>query len=91
MRDTQFQEDSRFGDLPPLAQRVMRFAAQNGSISTREAFLDLDTGQASFTKRVTQIERAGYHVERVRRTHPVTGRQYTRYYFYDSSPQEAAV
>ncbi|MEM6746801.1 MAG: helix-turn-helix domain-containing protein [Pseudomonadota bacterium] len=87
---TLFTENAAFRKLPPQAQKVMRFAAQNGSISTREAFIDLDIGQGSLTKKVTQIGRAGFRVVRERRQHPVTGRQYTRYFFHDGVLEGAA-
>lgn len=71
--------------LTPLAQRIVSFAEGNGgTISAREALLDLDITSSSLTRRITEIElfgRPGYHyeVERERKVNSATRKRYTRY------------
>lgn len=66
--------------LPPYAKSIVNFVQKNGSISAREAVLDLDMHQGSLTKGVSLIRKAGYLVRTESRFNPVTGRPYTRYY-----------
>ena len=65
--------------LPPLARKVLLHMQKAGSISAREALLDLDITSASLTRRICDLEEAGVNVERVRKIHPTTGKRYTRY------------
>ena len=67
--------------LSPLARKVVNHILAAGSISAREAMADLGITSASLTRRLTDIEKAGIPVTRERRTHPITGKQYTRYSF----------
>lgn len=65
--------------LSPQAGRLVRHMARTGSISAREAMLDLDMTSATLARRVCDLEEVGIAVERERRIHPVSGRHYTRY------------
>jgi len=62
-----------------LTDKILQFIKNNGSISNREAFLDLDITSASFSRRVCDLEEVGFNIKRQRKTNPVTGKRYTRY------------
>jgi hypothetical protein len=67
-------------NVSPLAKKVYQFMLTNGgSISSREAYLDLDITSASLARRITELKRAGYKVEAQRLINPATEKQYTRY------------
>ena len=66
--------------LSPLARKILGFMEKNGSITAREAYLELqETTSGSLTRRISEMREAGIPVKRVRKLHPVTGRRYTRY------------
>jgi len=46
-------------------------------LTQREAMLDYSI--QSFTKRISELRKAGYRIDGVKGKHPVTGQQYTRY------------
>lgn len=68
-----------FLSLAPLAQKVVQHMRRAGSISAREAMADHGITSASLARRICDIEAAGFSVKRDRRTHPLTGQEYTRY------------
>jgi len=56
---------------------IMNHIKQNGSITQREAYIDY--GIQSFSKRISELRSMGYPIMGVRRKHPVTKQDYTRY------------
>ena len=64
--------------MTPLAKKILEHMLSQGSISAREALLDLDVTSASLTRRITEISKE-YVVVRERKTNPATGKRYTRY------------
>ena len=46
-------------------------------LTQREAMLDYSI--QSFTKRISELRKAGYRIDGIKGKHPVTGQQYTRY------------
>jgi predicted ArsR family transcriptional regulator len=65
--------------LPGRAYAVYRYMKKTGSISARDAFVDLDMTSATLARRICDLEVQGYSILRSHKTHPVTGRRYTRY------------
>lgn len=65
-------------DLTPQAQKVLAFLEKTGSITQREAIIDLSV--QSLTRRITELRDAGYDIEREDRNHPTTGQRYARYF-----------
>ena len=63
----------------PSSSRVLTYLRKAGSVSAREAIIDLDMTSASLAKRMCELEESGYVIRRARRKHPVSGRRYTRY------------
>jgi biotin operon repressor len=45
----------------------------------------LDYSIQSFTKRISELRKAGYRIDGVKGKHPVTGQQYTRYVLIDET------
>jgi len=90
MSKTSFTRNRHYDRLTPLARSIMDRAEKDGSITAREACLYLDVDQGSFTKRITDISRAGFTVVREKKLNPHTGKLYTRYTFFDSIRQTQA-
>lgn len=65
--------------LTPRAKEVLDYLQAKGTASPREALLDLDINSGSFTRRITELQDAGYKIASQFHTHPVSGRQYKRY------------
>jgi hypothetical protein len=65
--------------LSPLAQKLVQHMRRAGSISHREAMNDYGVTGGSLSRRIVDIEEAGFEIVRTRKTHPITGRPYTRY------------
>ena len=63
--------------LSPQAQTVFNHMCTAGSITQREAILDHSV--QSLTRRITEIQDAGYRVSREDKRHPVTDQRYARY------------
>lgn len=59
-------------------QKIIEHMKKNGSITQREAYIDY--GVQSFHRRMTDIADQGISYRQERRSHPVTGQSYTRYY-----------
>lgn len=68
-----------YSNLTDQASVVFRHMARAGSISAREAMSDHGITSATLARRICDIEAEGFSVKRDRRTHPLTGRRYTRY------------
>lgn len=65
--------------LSPQANRLARYIIRTGSVSAREAMIDLDMTSATLARRVCDLEEVGIAVIRERRRHPASGKAYTRY------------
>lgn len=63
--------------LTPQAQLVLSHLRTAGSITQREAILDHSV--QSLTRRITEIQDAGYRISREDKRHPVTDQRYARY------------
>lgn len=66
-------------DLSPQARAIVAHMLKTGSISARDALIDLGIGGNSLTRRIGDIKEAGIAVEHERKIHPTTGQRYTRY------------
>lgn len=73
------------GFYKPSVVRVLRYILRSaeGNITAREAMVDLDMTSATLASRMTELDRLGFTVYRVREKNPHTGRQYTKYYVRD--------
>lgn len=67
--------------MTPETSRLLKYLRKQGSVSSREAMLDLNIG--STTKAVHRLRVAGFDVQTHARTHPVTGQSYARYYLIE--------
>ena len=65
--------------MTPLTKKVFDHIETAGSVSAREAMVDLGITSASLARRICDLEEAGYEIVRERRNHPVTNQRYTRY------------
>ena len=65
--------------LPKREYAVYRYMKKTGSISARDAMIDLDMTSATLARRVCDLEKHGYTVIRHQKANPATGRLYTRY------------
>lgn len=52
-------------------------------LTMREAMLDYSI--QSFTKRISELRKAGYNIVGVKRTHPTKPQQYTRYFLVEEA------
>lgn len=67
-------------NVSPLAKKVYQFMLSNGgSVSAREALLDMDITSASLARRITELHRAGFKIEHRKQLNRATGKEYTRY------------
>ena len=67
--------------MSPETNRLLKFMRKQGSISAREAMLDLNIG--STTKAIHRLREAGFDVQTHTRTNPATGSSYARYYLIE--------
>lgn len=75
----------RKGGKMTQSERIIKHIKENGSISQREAILDLTV--SSFFRRLTDIEQHhGIKLRREQRKNPATGQAYTRVSF--ANPEE---
>jgi DNA-binding MarR family transcriptional regulator len=65
--------------MAPREYQVFNYIKKTGSISARDALIDLDMTSASLARRIVDLERHGYTVIRSQKEHPVNKRPYTRY------------
>lgn len=68
-----------YNSLSPLAKTVVQHMRRAGSISAREAMADHNITSASLSRRICDIEQAGFEIKRQKRIHPIFLKQYTRY------------
>ena len=61
--------------------KIMNHLRTTGSITVREAMIEYSI--SSLTKRVHELRGMDYDIESVRKTHPVTGQRYTRYFLLE--------
>jgi 16S rRNA A1518/A1519 N6-dimethyltransferase RsmA/KsgA/DIM1 with predicted DNA glycosylase/AP lyase activity len=66
-------------NLSPQARVIFDHLVKTGSISAREALLDLGIGGNALTRRIKDLKEAGFTIEHERRVHPATNQRYTRY------------
>ncbi len=64
---------------------ILKHMRKAGSITQREAYLDYSI--QSFHRRLSDLRELGYNIHGVKKRHPTTGQEYTRYYLAnDTSP-----
>lgn len=69
----------RFINLSPQARKLYQHMVRAGDISAREAMADYGITSATLSRRVCDMEDAGFTIVRTKKTHPITGKLYTRY------------
>jgi len=69
--------DKRYLRLTPQAMAIVRHIEKAGSITQREAMVDLSV--QSLTRRITEIRDKGIRIKSVWKKHPTTGQRYKRY------------
>jgi len=65
--------------MTPQAKKLLRHLETAGSITAREALLDLDMTSATLARRICDLEKAGHCIFRESRVNPATGKRYTHY------------
>lgn len=65
--------------MTPLAGKVLTHMEKAGGISALDAMAVYGISSASLARRICDLEELGVDIRRVRKTHPITGRKYTRY------------
>lgn len=65
--------------MTPLAYKVLGVIERTGSISAREALLELDINSSSLTRRISEIQDSGTPIVAERKVNERTGKRYTRY------------
>lgn len=73
----------RYMNLTPQAKRVASFIRENGSVSARDAMLDMQMTSATLARRICDLETAGFKINRLKRQNKATKRFYTRYEIVD--------
>ena len=58
--------------------KIIKHLQTAKGLTVREAMIEYSI--SSLTKRVHELRQQGYDIESVRKTHPVTGQRYTRYF-----------
>jgi hypothetical protein len=58
-------------------QQILKHLRKAGSITQREALLDLSV--QSLTRRITELRQRGFNIQGTQKLHPVTGQRYMRY------------
>jgi hypothetical protein len=59
-------------------KKIIKHLLTANGLTVREAMIEYSI--SSLTKRVHELRGLGYDIESVRKTHPVTGQRYTRYF-----------
>ena len=59
-------------------KKIIKHLRTAKGLTVREAIIEYSI--SSLTKRVHELRGLGYDIESVRKTHPVTGQRYTRYF-----------
>lgn len=62
------------------AGKILGYMRKAGSISSREAMLDLGLEANALTARISEMQREGEPIRRERRIHPISQKKYTRYF-----------
>jgi len=70
--------------LAPQAHKLLTYMdrVKEDGVSAREAMFDLDMTSATLSRRVVDLEDAGWIIFHNRLRHPVSGKRYTRYILY---------
>ena len=61
---------------------IIKHLETTNGITVREAMIEYSI--SSLTKRVHELRGLGYDIESVRKSHPVTGQRYTRYFLLEA-------
>ena len=61
---------------------IIKHLETTNGITVREAMIEYSI--SSLTKRVHELRGMGYDIESVRKSHPVTGQRYTRYFLLEA-------
>ena len=61
--------------------KIIQHLKTTKGLTVREALIEYSI--SSLTKRVHELRGLGYDIESVRKTHPVTGQRYTRYFLLE--------
>mgnify|MGYP003681126803 FL=1 len=61
---------------------IIKHLQTTKGITVREAIIEYSI--SSLTKRVHELRGLGYDIESVRKSHPVTGQRYTRYFLLEA-------
>ena len=57
--------------------KIIKHLRATKGLTLREAMNDYSI--QSFTKRISELRKAGYRIDGIKGKHPVTGQRYTRY------------
>lgn len=68
-----------YAALTDQAKKVYQHMKRAGHITARAAMADYGISSGAMTKRIVDIQRAGFKVLKERVRHPIHGRLYTRY------------
>lgn len=66
--------------LTPLAKEVLAYLRKAGHVTTATAMLDLGISGGSLTRRIVDLQTAGFKISKVRARNPKSDRLYTIYY-----------
>jgi biotin operon repressor len=61
--------------------KILKHLQTTKGLTVREAMIEYSI--SSLTKRIHELRGLGYDIESVRKTHPVTGQRYTRYFLLE--------
>jgi hypothetical protein len=59
--------------------KLVKHLKKTGSISHREAMDDYQMSGGALTKYISNLRKDGYKITSLKKTHPITGQEYTRY------------
>ena len=65
--------------ITPRAQEVLDYIKKTGHITGQQAAMNLDMPSGSLTRRITELNRAGYTIETEIKANPATNRRYASY------------
>lgn len=61
--------------------KIIKHLQTANGLTVREALIEYSI--SSLTKRIQELRGLGWDIESVRKSHPVTGQRYTRYYLLE--------
>lgn len=61
--------------------KILKHLQTTKGLTVREAMIEYSI--SSLTKRIHELRGMGYNIESVRKSHPVTGQRYTRYFLLE--------